>query len=348
MVTVAPGDTFAKTGDGQYVLSPERGREGYDALVRDLIATGKVPQRIVHLWLLTADESYRPGSSFFHRNLERGFYSLFFLAQSLGDENAARPLHVTVVANGMQRVGDEKLPYPEKATVLGPAQVVPKELPGLTCRVVDVLLPESRPQLFGGRVRMALADPFAGKRAVDEALVRLCDSLIEEAVAEPGNDVVAYRNGRRWVRAYRPMPLPSADAGAAQLREEGVYLITGGFGDLALVLAEDLARRSRARLVLVSRIELPPRARFSERARQGGESDRVARAIRAIERLEALGAQVLPVHADVSNLEQMRAAVASARERFGTIHGVLHAAGVVKDELVQLKSLPDIEEVFTP
>ncbi len=347
VVTVAPGDTFAKTADGQYVLSPEHGREGYDALVRDLLATGKAPERIVHLWLLTADESFRPGSSFFHRNQERGFYSLFFLAQALGDENAPRPLHVTVVANGMQRVGDESLAYPEKATVLGPAQVVPRELPGVTCRTIDVVLPAPRPQLFGGRLGMALADPFAGKRAVDGALSGLCDALFEDLVAEPGNEIVAYRGARRWVRAYRPLPLPESAAGATKLRDRGVYLLTGGFGDLALVVAEELARKVRARLVLVSRTEIPARETWPDLLRAQGH-DRVARAIAAIERLEALGAEVLPVHADVSNLEQMRAGVTAARMRFGALHGVLHTAGLVRDELVQLKSLPDIEEVFTP
>ena len=84
--------------------------------------------------------SFRPGSSFFHRNLEHGFYSLFFLAQALGDENVPRPLHLTVVSSGMQQVRGEALRYPEKAAALGPCKVIPRELSGVTCSSVDVEL----------------------------------------------------------------------------------------------------------------------------------------------------------------------------------------------------------------
>jgi acyl transferase domain-containing protein/thioesterase domain-containing protein len=348
VTTVSPADSYAKRSEREYVLSPEHGREGYDALVRDLVTSGSMPGRIVHLWLVTADESFRPGSSFFHRNQERGFYSLFFLAQALGDESAPRPIHITVAANGMQRVADESLPYPEKATVLGPAKVMPKELQGVTVRVIDLELPKARARLFGGGMLMALADPFAGKRGLDQAIADLTGTLWDDLFGQSASELVAYRDGRRWLQVYAPLALAPAAEGAGGLREQGVYLITGGLGDLALVIAEELARRVRARLVLVGRAVLPERATWESHLKAHGQTDRAGRAIAAIQRLEALGAEVLHVAADVSNLEQMRKAVSQGRERFGVIHGVIHAAGQVKDELIQLKSLPDIEDVFTP
>jgi acyl transferase domain-containing protein len=100
----------------EYLLAPERGREGYDELVRDLVATGHTPQQIVHAWLVTSEERFRPGSSFFHRNIEQGFFSLLFLAQAMAEENLPKPLHLTVLSSGAVRVRDEALPYPEKAT----------------------------------------------------------------------------------------------------------------------------------------------------------------------------------------------------------------------------------------
>src|SRR4029453_13768883 len=95
--------------DGDYALAPERGREGYDELVRDLVTRGRVPDRIVHLWLLTPDTSSRPGNNFLPRNQERGFYSLFFLAQALGEEDVAGPLHLTVLGNGLAALEGETL-----------------------------------------------------------------------------------------------------------------------------------------------------------------------------------------------------------------------------------------------
>ena len=40
----------------------------------------------------------------------------------------------------MQRVGDEVLAYPEKATALGPVKVIPRELAGCTCKSIDLQL----------------------------------------------------------------------------------------------------------------------------------------------------------------------------------------------------------------
>ena len=91
VMTVRAGDSFGRDGEGGYSLAAERGREGYDLLIRDLVARGHVPNRIAHFWLVTRGERFRPGSSFFHRNIEQGFYSLLFLAQAL---RQSAPLHL--------------------------------------------------------------------------------------------------------------------------------------------------------------------------------------------------------------------------------------------------------------
>jgi hypothetical protein len=51
------------------------------------------------------------------------------------------PLHLTVLTTARHRCRDEALPYPEKATAMGPARVIPRELPGVTCATLDVELP---------------------------------------------------------------------------------------------------------------------------------------------------------------------------------------------------------------
>src|SRR5690606_27454946 len=158
VIVVHEGDAYGKRGELEYSLSPERGREGYAALIADLVQAGAAPDRILHLWLLETETSFRPGSSLFHHHQERGFFSLFFLAQALG-ESLAAPLHITVVANGMQRVSDEPLPHPDKATVLGPVKVIPRELTGVSASLIDVALPARSERLFAEGLRMALADP---------------------------------------------------------------------------------------------------------------------------------------------------------------------------------------------
>jgi hypothetical protein len=52
---------------------------------------GLAPQRIAHFWNVTDCRAFRPGSSFFHRNIEQGFWSLLFLGQALADEGVPVP-----------------------------------------------------------------------------------------------------------------------------------------------------------------------------------------------------------------------------------------------------------------
>lgn len=347
---VNPGDTFAERG-GDYVLSPERGREGYDQLVRALVAKDRVPTRVLHLWLTTADESFRPGSSFFHRNQERGFYSLLFLAQAIADENLPRPMHVQVVTDGMQRVGEESLPYPEKATSLGPSLVIGRELPGVTVGTLDVRLPEASERLFGGRLAMALVDPFAGKKAVRAQLDEVAEAVFDECVGEPTDRVAAVRPstgakpGKRFERDFQRTALSPVAQTPTILRAGGAYLITGGLGGLGLVAAHELARAG-GNLVLLSRRGLPPRDTWDAHLEREGEADATSRQITRVRELEALGAEVRVAAADVTNLEQMRGVVESTRAELGPIRGVVHTAGTVRDELIQVKNLASIGEVF--
>ena len=118
-----------------------------------------------------------------------------------------------------------------------------------------------------------------------------------------------YRAGVRHASRVRPSP---PGAGKHLLRPDGTYLITGGTGGLGLLLAEHLARTWSARLVLTGRSALDARKR------------------RSIARIESLGGEVLYRQADVADRQAMREVVATARERFGPIHGAVHAAGVTE------------------
>lgn len=335
VITVRESDDNRKLGEGDYALAPERGREGYDLLVRELIAAGQLPRRIVHLWSLTPDEGFRPGSNFFHHTQERGFYSLFFLGQALGDEGVTGPLHLTVIGNGLAALDGEPLPHPGKATIFGPCKVIPREFPGFTCATVDLPLPVAKAKGGWRAVRGARLDELA---ALAEA----------ELLGAPRNAVAAWRDGRRYEQQHEHAALAAPEAGTTRLRARGVYLITGGFGGLGLVVARHLARSVQARLVLVGRSALPERAGWDAWLRRADSDDPTSRRIRAVRELESLGAEVLAAGADVTDVEGLRAVLDDARRRFGALHGVIHTAGVMHDGPLLGKTQEEVEEVFAP
>ncbi len=335
VVTVHPGDTFSRDGEGGYFIAPERGRESYDQLIADLNARDLIPTRILHGWMITSDDSFRPGSSFFHRVQEQGFYSLFFLAQAIGGEDLPGNIHMTVLSNGAAQHKDEALPYPEKATLAGPARVIPREFPHMTVATLDLVLPGST-----GRKRRGLA------KADSDQLV---NHILEDALAEPGNGTALVRGGKRFALTYKPADLAAQPTGTVPvLKDNGVYLITGGLGGIGLTLAEALIKECGARIVLLSRNGLPPRDEWYNTLKNVAPNASLARRIKAVQRLEALGGEILSVAADVSNVEEIRDARAEVEAAFGPINGVIHAAGHVDDAPIMAKDVTSIEDVFAP
>jgi acyl transferase domain-containing protein/acyl carrier protein len=184
------------------------------------------------------------------------------------------------------------------------------------------VIPREYPSLRCRLVDVELPADERRTRMVSERLAR-------ELVAAPEHAVVAYRAGRRWVRDFEALRLPEV-AAPATLRTGGVYLITGGLGGLGLAVAGHLAHAVKARLVLIGR------SAPTEAARQ------------KLQAIEAAGAEVLVLQADVTDEAQLAAAIARARARFGAINGVIHAAGVAAGGLIQRRAHEALAATLAP
>jgi acyl transferase domain-containing protein/acyl carrier protein len=322
---VEAGEQLARLSERAFTLNPRR-PEDYAALLKELRDQGASPQVIVHLWGVTESAAAQSGIEFAERCQDLGFHSLVFLAQALGDQGSAAPVHLEVVTNSMQEVLGGDLLFPAKATVLGPCRVIPQEYQRINCRSVDVVLPAASTQDA-------------------EQLVEL---LVAEATAAEGDCVIAYRNGHRWVQTVEEVRLGEPADQPGRLREHGVYLITGGLEKGGLELAEYLARTVRARLILVGRETFPDLAERERALATAPSQSEERRKIEKVQELEALGAEVMMLCADVTDQVQMRAAVAEALARFGIIHGAIHAEEVLGAGIIQLKSPPLSASVLRP
>ncbi|MBL8861137.1 MAG: SDR family NAD(P)-dependent oxidoreductase [Planctomycetes bacterium] len=329
VVVVQPGDAFEELAPDQYTIVPQE-RDHYVALLETLAAKGTFPARVVHAWLVGTGDATAVTTTHLHRALEYGFYSVLFLGQALGGLALSAPIHIDVLANGMQRLGDEPLPHPAKATVIGPCRVMPKELPGVTCAVVDLVLPD-------GSRRNGRHEPSAGG----------WDALVDQALGPATTGVFALRGGALQVLAHRPVELSPAADGHSSLRENGVYLVTGGLGGIGGLIAEHLARRVRARVALLTRRPFPPREEWRARVERGPR-DETTRRIASLLELEALGARTLVATGDVANIEDMRRVLDQIEREFGALNGVFHAAGTIDDGPLQIKSPAGVDRVFTP
>ena len=263
----------------------------------------------------------------FDQAQERGFYSLLHLAQALGAQDIVEPLRISVISNRLHLVTGEETLQPERATVLGPCKVIPQEYPNIRCSNIDLGV-------------------LASETRMDATLL---DQLIAEATASESLDtVVAYRGGERWVRSFEQTRLAESTHAIPPLREGGAYLITGGLGGIGLALAKSLAQKVKAKLVLVGRTAIPERETWAQWLKAHDEQDPLSRKIRHVQALEALGAQVMVISADVTDPDQMQKVIDRTHKRFGTINGVIHAAGVAGGGMVQLKTPNIAASVLAP
>nr|WP_225896562.1 KR domain-containing protein [Amazonocrinis nigriterrae] len=325
VITVRIGEHFSSDSQNAYKLNPSQ-HQDYETLWQELQKLNKLPQKIVHLWSVTPEEFLETRFERVENLQNLGLWSLLFLAQALGKHNFSEHLQIAVISNNLQEVTGEENLCPEKATLLGPCKVIPQEYLNISCRSIDIVLPK-----FGSQQRE-----------------KLISNLLTELTIETSDPVIAYRGNHRWVPTFAPVQLDRSEKVTPKLKNGGVYLITGALGGIGLVLAEYLAKTVKAKLVLLGRSHFPAKSEWEQWLLTHDEQDSVSVKIRQLQAMEALGAEIAIAIADVANLEQMQVVIDGVSDRFGTINGVIHAAGVMPGGMIQLKTAENISNLLAP
>ncbi|GAA0440365.1 hypothetical protein Acor_12830 [Acrocarpospora corrugata] len=306
-------------------------------------AGGDGPVRVAHLWSLLATAtatataatpvlaatavpaatgSGHPSDEELRAAVGHGFDSLLLAVQALGDLPAQRGVRLLTVTRGAAEILGDDATAPYRAVTHGLGRAVRHEYAGLDWTGVD-LDPDPR------------ADGDAAAQIGRELLL---DADRDDAAA-PHDRVSGWRRGRRWLRGWGEVPeVPDPPV---PWRADGVYLITGGARGLGMALARHLVRAGVRRLALVGRTALSRDAGTDPDSKAG-------RSLRDIAELEAAGAEVLLLAADAGVPAELRAALDGCREHFGTLTGVVHAAGLPAGGMAQRRSLADAGAVLAP
>lgn len=316
---VNEGKKFSKIDERHYQVNPDTATD-YARLLNELLELNKKPLTVTYLWSLKTNEKADSKEPF-----NSSFNSLLLFTRALAERDFTNLLQIDIISNGIQEViGDEDLES-GKMTILGPCRVIPQEFQNIKCRNIDLVLS---------------LDEFQQLDTVE--------ALIAELHSDKTDDVVAYRKRHRWIQSFEQAHLDKTES-PAQLREGGVYLITGGLGGVGLVLARCLAETVKAKLILTGRTQLPAKEKWDKWLVENKKSeDSVFEKIRKVQELEALGAEVMVFSADVTNLKAMKEVVTQGTQKFGQIHGVIHSAGIAGGGLIELKTLEAAEAVFAP
>ncbi|GAA0440439.1 polyketide synthase [Acrocarpospora corrugata] len=317
IVLVRPGEAYQDGPDG-IVVRPGS-QEDVVAALRALGGRGFQPERVVHLW--TADPAPAEGDAT-QECLKRGLHTLVSFARAAVDLGLpAWALDIVTVGSQKVLTGDPILP--ERNTMLGPTRLIPVEYPRVKTRLIDI-------------------DADTGPAALR--------GLLAELRADPVDQVVALREGRRWTPGYEVLDAATIDRTnpTVAVRRGGTYLVTGGLGGIGLGMAELLAEKYQANLVLMGRTPVPQKDQWSQILAAPTTADEVRRRVEGLRRLEGNGTKVITVAGDVSQVADVRRAVDAAIETFGELNGVLHCAGVPAVGLMQFKTVADIDRTLAP
>jgi len=140
-----------------------------------------------------------------------------------------------------------------------------------------------------------------------------------------GKIVVTYQNG------VRPAHVPEDDRRALRLPPDASYLVTGGLSGFGLKTAQWLVSRGARHLVLVSR---------------SGVTTPEAQAV--IAQLANEGVTVRAEACDVSDLKAISSLLSEVAVTLPPLRGIVHAAAVIDDGLIQNMNREQIRRVFAP
>jgi acyl transferase domain-containing protein/acyl carrier protein len=294
VVTVIPGESFERIAEDAFRIPPGDSAT-YEKLLGMLRASDSgLPHSIVHLWSITESRNLAADCG---SVLATGFDSLLLLASEAAAISWTP--YLFAVTNRAWRLSLNEALEPAKAAVSGLLRVVPLEQPGFECRQIDIETCDSG--------------------NIPGTLIEL---LKDELRSSSPDAVVACRGGNRWIQTLDRMTLDGMNAEDV-FPERGVYLITGGFGELGLQIAGWLVQHRKARIALLGRRSqpLPPALAHAE---------------------------VLTVEADVSSPEQIKAALDLVEARLGNISAILHLAGTPGTGFIQTKILAAARAVLNP
>lgn len=261
--------------------------------------------------LLTESVTHKANSiEDFKQSQKAGLYKLAYIAKALQKSTTLYNVQITVVTKDVfDVIGNENLNYYD-STIIAACKVIPQEISWIHCKHID------------------LTDTMSKRENLE--------ALSSEYMLRNEQHTVAYRYNRRWVQQFKLHENKSENCDSI-LHENGTYVILGGLGHIGLCLAQTIAQKVNANIILINRSEFVPKHQW-EKYSQLYQDDKALK-IEILQSIEQMGSMVEVYQADIADEKSLFRIKKMVMEKYGRIHGVIHSAG-----LVGAKQVVPIEE----
>jgi acyl transferase domain-containing protein/thioesterase domain-containing protein len=315
---------------GKAVLEPEKPLIALRTLMlqadwkeQTVTSEAKAPTDMQHLVILCEMDGVE-ASTQIRENIENGMHGVQCLILQSKQKSIAKRFqtYVTLVFDQIQNVFKNQLAGRVLVQI-----VIPNQGEAQLCSGLSGLLKTARlenPKFIGQLIEV---DPDEDPKEIPAKL--------EENRRSPDNTEIRYRGGKRWVSGWGELITaegpPIEEVKSIPWKDGGIYLITGGAGGLGFIFASEITRKAKnATIILAGRSPL------------GGSKQT------QIKELEALGARIIYKQVDVVDKKSIDSLIQSIKNDFGGLHGIIHGAGVIRDNYIVKKTREEILEVLAP
>ena len=323
MIVVLRGDSYNKLNDSEFVID-KKSNNDFKNLFKYFKSLNFIPQKIVHFWNSEFTQNLSGSNDDLKDKFYDSVYSLFFISNALHHIGINKKIQIGIIsANLYSVIGEEKVNSPEHSLMLGPSKVINKEFPNIACKNIDL--------------------------NIDEKESEVIKQIITELNEEDDSEIVAYRGKYRWVQTFEQIKLKDSDKLATSLVEDGhTILITGGTGGIGLEIAYYFSQIAKCHLILTKRSAFPDKNEWKNWLNENVEDGKTSQIIKKIYEIEESGSTVEVIVSGVEDTKAVKSMIVDLKERYRKIDIVIHAAGIIDDNLLVNSSIEAIERVLSP
>ena len=316
VIEITVSQNFHEVDKDKYVIRGEE--EDYERLLTE-IKDRKIT-RIIHMLTVTKSKEVSTLTEL-KKSQVRGVYSLFYLVRAILKAGIDDDIDIVLLTNYVHQVTrEEERINPENAPMIGLGKIVGQEYPQLKCRCIDI---------------------------DDQIDAGIINDLLYEIEADNRGYVTAYRKGKRYVEEFNEVVLDDYPEEKVELKEDGVYIITGGTGGIGIEIARFMTKKANVKLALINRSEFPTRAQWDE-ILERAEDEKLCKKIKALKEMEAAGSEVVCYSADVSKVTEIEPLISHLRKKYNRISGIVHSAGLAGGGVIVTREETSFDNVLQP
>lgn len=211
--------------------------------------------------------------------------------------------HVTFVMSGMNSFCHPDN-HPDLAILTGFARGISQEFPTIKTQLLDIdenISPQHQ-------------------------LIQVISSIKSSSLL----DLAVWRDNKCWQFDYQCYPANTAKEDH-YFKQDGVYIITGGLGDVGSVHVDFLAKEYNAKLILPGRTDIPDSEQWDELLANQATDARLRKKLQRLQAWRKAGYHVSAECVDITNIDEMQSLSRKLINHYGRVDGIIHIAGEGSD-----------------